>query len=116
MVEEAPPLELERNPSPKEEAKDFQNPDERMAAARNAHELALINARRGYVGKITGSTNDAMNTGTFILLICFVFLGISMIGLYIRPEAFGAIVDNLFKAILTVAGYVFGTKIAAKSD
>jgi uncharacterized MAPEG superfamily protein len=116
MVGAVPPLELEQNPSPKEEAKDFQNADERMAAAHNAHELAILNAKRGFVGKVTGSTNDAMNTGTFILIICFIFLGLSMIGLCAKPESFGSITDNIFKAILAVSGYVFGTKTTSNSD
>jgi len=91
MVEEAPPLKLDQNPSPKEEAKDFQNADERSIAAHNAHQIALIDAKRGVVGRLTGSTNDAMNTGTLILLICLTLWGLSMVGLYVKTEAFSGI-------------------------
>ena len=79
-----------------------------MAAANNAHELALLNVRRGVVGKITGSTNDAMNTGTFILMICFALLFFSMIGIAVtvimsgKSDVFVSIADNLFKAILAI--------------
>ena len=104
MVEETQQLKLDQNPSPKAEAKQFQNADER------AHQIALIVAKKGVVGKLTGSTNDAMNTGTLILIICLFLWGASMVGVCFKADAFSPISDNVFKAVLAVAGYVFGTK------
>jgi hypothetical protein len=117
MAGAAPPpdaLQLDQNPSPKDEARDFQNTDEKLIAANHAHEIAILNAKRGAIGKLTGSSNDAMNTGLLILIICLVLLALSMIGDCIKPEPFSSITDNLFKVVLTVAGYVFGTHNAAK--
>ena len=114
MTQADDPLKLDKNPTPKDEARDFQNPDERLKAADYAHEIALIAHRKGTIGRLTGSTNEAMNTGTFILIMCLVLLAGSMVGIGFNPTAFGPVTDNLFKVVLAVAGYIFGTKNASK--
>jgi hypothetical protein len=107
-------LELDRNPSPKDEAKDFQNADETLLSKNHAHELAMIKAKLGIVGKITGSTNDAMNTGLFIFICCTGLLVGSGVGGFFRPDAFSAITDTLLKLFPAIVGYVIGTKVAGK--
>jgi hypothetical protein len=114
METDEPQLRIDPNPSPKDEARDFQNSDERRLAATHSHELAMIDARRGLIGRLTGSTNDSMNTGLFILVCGLLLLAGSMVGGLFRPEAFSGTTDNLFKFVLTVSGYVFGTKVAQK--
>ena len=71
--------------------------------------LALLSAKKGWIGRITGSTNEDMNTGLLVLLISLLLLGVSMIGTAEKITEFASISDNLFKVVLTVAGYVFGT-------
>ena len=46
-VEEEQQLKLDRNPLANEEAKDFQNQDERLQAVHNAHELAVLRSKKG---------------------------------------------------------------------
>jgi hypothetical protein len=104
------PLKVDPNPSAKAEAESFENPDERLRATANAHELAVLAAKKGWVGCLTGSANEAMNTGLLILLISLALLGGSMWGTTQYPNTFIGITDNLFKLVLTVAGYVFGTQ------
>ena len=72
-------------------------------------------AKRGIVGKLTGSTNDAMNTGLLILIICLILWGLSMIGVYQKAEVFNPISDDIFKVVLAVSGYIFGTNSGSKS-
>ncbi|MGH6845599.1 MAG: hypothetical protein ACRECU_12975, partial [Methylocella sp.] len=107
-------LKIDQNPTPKDEARDFENPDERMRDKVNAHELALLTARRGLVGKLTGSTNEALNTGLMVLIVSLILFGFAMLGTYINASGFNTITDDLFKLVLTVAGYVFGTHTANK--
>jgi len=104
---ESEPIKVDPNPTPQAEAEQFENPDERARAPANAHELAVLSAKKGWIGRITGSTNEDMNTGLLVLLISLLLWGGSMI---IKVDASAS--DNLFKFILTVAGYVFGTKRA----
>jgi hypothetical protein len=107
-------IQVDPNPTPKEEAKDFENADERMQAKAQAHELAIINSKKGWVGRVTGSTNEALNTGVFILFLSLILLAASMVGSAYYPTTFAAITDNLFKLALTVAGYIFGTHQSSK--
>lgn len=103
------PLKVEQNPTPRDEAREFENPDERAKAAARGHELALLKAKTGWIGRLTGSTNESMNTGLLLLLICLALLGFSIIVNAEGIPGFSGITDNLFKLVLTLAGYVFGT-------
>jgi hypothetical protein len=69
IMPESEPIKVDPNPTPQAEAEQFENPDERERARANAHELALLSAKKGWIGRITGSTNEDMNTGLFVLLI-----------------------------------------------
>ena len=115
MPNDEPPLQVDPNPTPKAEAEEFENIDERFRAAERGHELAILAAKKGWIGIITGSTNESMNTGLFLLLISLLLLGCSMIGSAKEIAAFNAITDNLFKFVLTLAGYIFGTSMSSKS-
>ncbi len=99
------PLELDRNPTPKEEAKEFENLDEKV----RAHELELLKGKRGWVGKITGSTNEALNTGLFVLVIAFFMLAIAMFGL-LFTKVFEPFIQGLMNLVAAALGYVLGTK------
>jgi hypothetical protein len=114
-VEEEQQLKLDRNPSAKEEAKDFQNQDERLQAVHNAHELAVLRSKKGWIGIITGSTNESMNTGIVVFILCGIVLAGSLIGATYRPDPFDSVTDYMCKAIFAVVGYIFGAN-AAKKD
>jgi uncharacterized membrane protein (UPF0136 family) len=78
------------------------------------HELALLAAKGGLVGRLTGSTNESLNTGFLVLIISLILFAGSMAGTYVDAAKFSIITDDLFKLVLTVAGYVFGTHTAKK--
>jgi hypothetical protein len=99
-------IEVDPTPTPEEEAEDFQNPDER---AKYDHELNLIKAQKGWVGVFTGSTDERMNTGVFILFLLLLALGASE---YWRAR--DGMSDNLIKVIVGVIGYIVGTASSNK--
>ena len=49
MTQADDPLKLDKNPTPKDEARDFQNPDERLKAAGN--DAPLFKFEQGGVGQ-----------------------------------------------------------------
>jgi hypothetical protein len=113
-VGEEQQLKLDRNPSANEEAKDFQNQDERLAAVHNAHELAVLRSRKGLIGIVTGSTNESMNTGIVVFILCTIVLGGSLIGATYHPDPFNSVTDYMCKALIAVVGYIFGANTAKK--
>lgn len=108
-----PSLELDRNPTPKNESEDFSTPDERADARNKNHELDLLRHEQGPIGWLIGCSDSAL-TIAFILLTlgALGILGTS-IGMVWYPEAFSGIVDKLITFELTIAGYVMGKKTSS---
>jgi hypothetical protein len=111
---EEPQLKLDKNPSAKEEAKDFQNPDERLQAANNAHQLAVLREKKGWIGIVTGSTNESLNTGIVVFILCAIVLAGSLTGSFYRSDPFNSVTDYMCKALVAVVGYIFGANTAKK--
>jgi hypothetical protein len=106
---------LDRTPTPEEESKDFENPDEKMLQGQRAHELDVLSRKQGIIGKLTGSENSSLNTA-LVILLCLVFLlAASMFYAAYFPEPGKQAIDNCFKAILAVAGYIFGVQTGGKN-
>lgn len=113
MSNEDTPLQIERNPTPKGEAADFENPDEKRLARKNKHELDLLDKQLGKIGCWVGSIDPSLNIAFVLLGVIAFLLLLSGIGINFKVE-FQSITDKLITALLTVAGYVFGRKTSSE--
>ena len=105
-------IQLDADPSPRNEALAYETQAQAAARERaNSHELAMIRARKGWVGCLTGSVNETLNTGLLILVLALVLLAATLVGAAYRPDVFGPYVDRTFQLVLTVSGFVFGVKM-----
>jgi hypothetical protein len=107
-------LSVDPNPTPDKEAMDFENEDERRVRRDREHELNLLKMHQGFIGRWTGSSNEAFNNGVILLLFLFVSLGGAEIGVY-AGAALGVVADGLVKAIFAVIGYMFGSRDSGRS-
>lgn len=105
-----PSLELDRSPTPAEEADEFSSPNDRADVRNKSHELDVLAKQQGPIGGLIGCSDSA-------LTIAFVLLGLGFLGIIgagvgaaWRPDVFGVIVERLITFELTVAGYVMGKK------
>jgi hypothetical protein len=72
------------------------------------HELALIQARMGPIGRLIGSEDTALTISFVVLVLCFMLLAISAIASIWNATVLTALSNDLFKVILAIAGYIFG--------
>lgn len=102
-------IEIPEDVTPEDEAGDFETPDEKRLRMQNDHELNVIAAKKGWIGKFTGSTNEANNNGIFILLISLFLLALFGLADIVKNGAISQITDNFFKLVSAIVGYVIGT-------
>lgn len=111
----SPGITVSQNPTPDDEAADFDNKDDKLATQRHNHAQEDLRNKQGWIGRITGSTNEALNSGILLLILLLIVLSVSEFGLYYKPEAFSSLEDNLTKVVFTVAGFIFGSKVTGRS-
>jgi len=102
-------LELDRQPSPSEEANDFSTPDERAAQANHNRSLETLKLEQGPVGRIIGSSDSSLNISFILLILGFLTMAVLGVSL-IWSEFAKGLFEKLITFELTIAGYVMGKK------
>lgn len=101
-------VDVSKNPSPKDEAKDFSNTDERRKGADQAHELALLRGKQGPIGRLIGCSDSSL-TVAFVLLVFGALAILVSIGfLWVDKATYEPIIEKLIAFELAVATFVFG--------
>ena len=99
-------IDLDRQPTGEAEGQDFENADDR---ARRQHEINLLKEKKGFLGRLTGSTNEQLNTGLFLFLLTLA----GLIATHVVSTSFSISDRNLENALLNIllaiAGYVLGS-------
>ncbi len=72
------------------------------------HELAIMRTRMGPIGRLVGSEDTALTISFFVLTMCFGLLVLATVVSVWNASVLAAVGSDLFKVILTVAGYIFG--------
>lgn len=107
-------LQLDPNPTPRAEAQEFQNPDDKKRSQDQAHELAMLHGQQGPLGRLIGCSDSSL-TIAFILLIVGAALIMAGGAAMLRDSAtFGSVEEKLITFELTVAGFVFGKRSSEK--
>lgn len=102
-------IDVDRDPTAEEEAREtFQNPDERIQAQRNSHELKMLQARKGFIGKATGSANESLNSAMFMISLFVLVLLIVICIHFFSDSDVAFMFDSLVGIIATVIGYTLG--------
>lgn len=104
-------IEVDKDPTPAEEAREFETSDDRRQEQRNKHELALHDRQLGRIGGYTGSTNPSLNIAAALLAGLLVALLGCLLGAITSGLAtIGPYIERLIAAILTVASFIFGVR------
>ena len=110
MSEDKGTIALDRNPTPKGESEQFENLDERAAKSKQDHEARLLSMNQGPIGKLIGCTDSSLTIAFTLLLLGFIALICSFVGLIYKPEVFSPYPEKVITFMLTIAGYVMGKK------
>ncbi len=115
-------LDLNREPSAREESREFSTDDEiRRERQKNTHEVKMVKLNQGPIGKLIGTTDSTLATACFLLalgvlsVIVLAFLAVfaSSVGIPYNPEAFDSFAEKILAFLSILAGYVFGVKTSS---
>jgi len=108
-------LELENNPTADLEAdQQFSTADEKADLRAKSHELAVLNAQMGPIGRLIGSTDSSRTIAFCAIIIILVFILIAFIIAYWVGDGeigeSGLTVISLLGSMVTACiGYIFGS-------
>ena len=115
MMDEKRTLDLQANPTPKSEIEDFSTLDEKADVRAKNHEIAILQAKMGPIGKLIGSTDSSKTIAFLAVAFCLIF----MITVFIIAfdEIEGTLPDTVFNLLSLLGsivtgciGFIFGTK------
>jgi hypothetical protein len=117
MADDNNRITVDRDATGEKEAREqFANPDERREQGRRTHELSLLQARMGPIGKLIGSSDVALTIAFVVLVLCFACLLSAGFASIWRPGAYAAISGDIYKIVLAVIGYVIGKAHGSKTE
>ena len=109
-------LELEKNPTGSTEASEqFSTPDEKADLRAKTHELAVLNAQMGPLGKLIGSTDSSRTISFCAIIVLLIFMLIvfgiaSWTGKGEVGESSLTVISLLGSMVTACIGYIFGSK------
>lgn len=103
-------IDLSKHPSPRDESVDFSTPDERADERNKNHELEILKAEKGPIGRLIGSSDSSLNVAFILLAIGAVAILGTLLAEGIVPGTYQGYFDKLVTFELTIAGYVMGKK------
>ena len=102
-------IDIPAEVTPEGEAGDFETTDERRIRLERDHELRVLNAKKGWIGKFTGSTNSSTNNGVFILVfLSIIFLSFGVIEMF-KNGQLSETSKSLLALMSAIVGYIFGS-------
>ena len=114
MANNQPKLDLEKSPSPADEAGDFSTPDEKADVREKNHELEILKAKMGPIGRLIGSTDSSRTIAFVAVAMCLIFMICVFFKAYDpvtgMPDHAFNLVSLLGSIVTGCIGFIFGTR------